>query len=790
MSRHPSARHAPKAGRVHRRLQATRAMERGHRPHARVTPAARRANARSRGQILVIFAGAIVALLTLCSLVVDVAWYWSVNLRIQRAADAAALAGVVFLPGNPAQADLAAKAEAAKNGYTDGQSGVHIVTAPDSANDRRLKVSIQAPVGTFFARAVGIDSFPARRDAKADYVKPVPMGSPDNYFGIGYWVKPETTTATSTGDTDWRKATSTIGTGWAAENAPRIDVALLEDDAAHAVTTADGGQVTLSGFGFTGTGGVVPKPASNQSLTLDSLQVRLTDPHLSFGCPNSRIGVDLNWTALPTTWSTRLQTPDLTTDPESGPVTLGGDNAAWGSGSWRSATTPSDLRVRLTSTKGCAVPFAQLRLDKLEVRARWSLVSTITTLVQDAEVPPPPGQAPIARPQKFWGAMQSQGAPSVQGDAFLTRYETRAQGGGGTLQTANPLNDPDARYDPDRYYDYAIEIPGGSGTVWIFDPGFCDASGEGGTGERWNVSGTGDTNPTGNPTRRPISSFFDLWDTRSTLLDTDDDLLVASTGSAFRRQAYEDHTVLHELDRQNDGNATDDFDYSQTDCSTQPGHFGWYTFAQGLPAGTYRLHTTSTDAAAPLDQDDSTGLNAFAFYAASTFGSPRIYGLGTMEAYVRLPGGTRSSFYLAQIDAVHAGKTMILDLWDPGDTNDLNATIRILQPTGSGFTPARFDWHSTVGTSNPSAAACNGRSGSDVDTIVTNTGGNSLFNGCWLTIELQSPNDYSAPVDPESGERGWWKIEYEMGGSATQFSTDLTTWTVSMRGNPVHLVLP
>ena len=139
MSRHPSARHAPKAGRVHRRLQATRAMERGHRPHARVTPAARRANARSRGQILVIFAGAIVALLTLCSLVVDVAWYWSVNLRIQRAADAAALAGVVFLPGNPAQADLAAKAEAAKNGYTDGQSGVHIVTAPDSANDRRLR---------------------------------------------------------------------------------------------------------------------------------------------------------------------------------------------------------------------------------------------------------------------------------------------------------------------------------------------------------------------------------------------------------------------------------------------------------------------------------------------------------------------------------------------------------------------------------------------------------------------------------------------------------------------------
>jgi hypothetical protein len=133
---------------------------------------------------------------------------------------------------------------------------------------------------------------------------------------------------------------------------------------------------------------------------------------------------------------------------------------------------------------------------------------------------------------------------------------------------------------------------------------------------------------------------------------------------------------------------------------------------------------------------------------------------------------------------------MILNLWDPGDTNDLSATIRILQPTGSGFTPAHFDWHATVGTSNPSAAACNGRSGSDADSIVTNTGGNSLFNGCWLTIEVRLPADYAAPIDPASGEPGWWKIEYEMGGSASQFSTDLTTWTVSMRGNPVHLVLP
>ena len=74
---------------------------------------------------------------------------------------------------------------------------------------------------------------------------------------------------------------------------------------------------------------------------------------------------------------------------------------------------------------------------------------------------------------------------------------------------------------------------------------------------------------------------------------------------------------------------------------------------------------------ATSDQNNTTALNAFAFYASATGGSPKIYGLGAMEAYVRLPGGTSSEFYLAQIDAIHAGKTMVVNLWDPGDTGSL-----------------------------------------------------------------------------------------------------------------------
>ena len=57
----------------------------------------------SRGQVLVITGGILVPLIALVGLVIDLGWYQSNVLRVQRAADAAALAGVVFLPARRAR---------------------------------------------------------------------------------------------------------------------------------------------------------------------------------------------------------------------------------------------------------------------------------------------------------------------------------------------------------------------------------------------------------------------------------------------------------------------------------------------------------------------------------------------------------------------------------------------------------------------------------------------------------------------------------------------------------------
>src|SRR2546427_1287775 len=137
-----------------------------------------------RGQTVVIVGLTVIVLLGFLGLVADVAWYQLNLARVQRAADAGALAGVVYLPGSVSNAVTAAKNESMKNGLQDGVGGVNVVVAPDANNDRILRVEVDAPVRTFFAQLFGVSTFDARRNARAEFILPVPMGSPQDYLGI------------------------------------------------------------------------------------------------------------------------------------------------------------------------------------------------------------------------------------------------------------------------------------------------------------------------------------------------------------------------------------------------------------------------------------------------------------------------------------------------------------------------------------------------------------------------------------------------------------------------------
>ena len=210
----------------------------------------------------------------------------------------------------------------------------------------------------------------------------------------------------------------------------------------------------------------------------------------------------------------------------------------------------------------------------------------------------------------------------------------------------------------------------------------------------------------------------------------------------------------------------------------------------------YRIHTSSTDASSPSEQLGTNGENSFAIYVSADVpggGTPRIYGLGAMQAYTPLTSNSAvdtnwgddviSEFYLAQIESAHAGKTIEVRLWDPGDTQALRAELQILRPTDAGWTESDFAYSAAQGTTNTGHASCNSLSSTGTNSVVTNNGGGSgggIYNGCWLTLRAQVPDDYDAD------QAGWWKMRYRMDGTGTSF--DVTTWQVNLIGNPVHLV--
>ena len=119
--------------------------------------------------------------LGLAALGVDTArWYVEAE-RMQKAADAAALAGVPYLPADFATATSTALAVAATNGYTTG--GSTTVSVSQGSRSSQLKVTISTSVKNAFGQFIGTPRQPLSRYAVADFTAPAPMGSPCNTFG-------------------------------------------------------------------------------------------------------------------------------------------------------------------------------------------------------------------------------------------------------------------------------------------------------------------------------------------------------------------------------------------------------------------------------------------------------------------------------------------------------------------------------------------------------------------------------------------------------------------------------
>ncbi|HEX9853904.1 MAG TPA: pilus assembly protein TadG-related protein [Acidimicrobiia bacterium] len=155
---------------------------------APVTAEGEDADPKQRGATLILATLVLVTLMGMAGFAVDLGWLYLKTTEAQKAAEASALAGVVHMP-YPASVPFAASEAhdtaidvAARNGYTSG-SGTTVTPQPVAGRPNRLNVQVATTAPTFFMKVFGLDSVSFMRDATAEQLPPLKLGSDEPYLG-------------------------------------------------------------------------------------------------------------------------------------------------------------------------------------------------------------------------------------------------------------------------------------------------------------------------------------------------------------------------------------------------------------------------------------------------------------------------------------------------------------------------------------------------------------------------------------------------------------------------------
>lgn len=183
---------------------------------------ARRSAARLRkGQTLIIFALSFTVLLGLAGLAIDVARAYDLYAKMQRAAEAGALAGVLYMPnnynvartpGDGLSAVQRASAEVVKDGLGSAYavttpqstacptpvSSVEVAVCPVSNTPTDLEVFVTEHMSVVLLDGLGVQPITLQAKAQAEYLNPVQIGSRESYFGDQVECSPANSSNTNT----------------------------------------------------------------------------------------------------------------------------------------------------------------------------------------------------------------------------------------------------------------------------------------------------------------------------------------------------------------------------------------------------------------------------------------------------------------------------------------------------------------------------------------------------------------------------------------------------------------
>lgn len=729
-----------------------------------------------RGVAIVVTALCLIPLMTFAAFGVDLASWYSRSSYLQKSADAAALAGTVWMP-NLGKSTAIACDSLQQNGIDGGDCGPgdFEVDIERGSTPTSLRVVVTDPdAARYFSQVVSSGQQRLTRSAEAEYNLPIPLGSPLNYFGGD---------ATRTQPAQSFEYALNWPTGANTASRPPAVAQVGETQQSFGCNV---GSVNVQGYGRW-TGITTYDPSGFSGSTRCNYSVLFTLPggtptnipppdHTRRAPTNAPCNV-FHGTSTNGRWETATtynsgsrytsgtgnrQCTWAVAESDDVPFFHDGSNIPPGSApvnrpcrvgyetslGWWGPTTTSGWTTVGTPSGGTQASGNRL--------CRWSAAITATDNT-------PPNPIAVDRSPGFWAAIGGPGDVSAFGDAFSARC----------TGSTNCTGQPNQMYSTDGYW-YVIKMPASgstSTTVRVFDAAYNTTSTNtthaGDT--RGNFSGTAgftttyrvyrQTNPLDISSRTPLGS-------------STPDQTPGSCHWDLRDQA--------------------EFRLSWIDlCSITPANGETYLL---------NVKTSSTSS-------DADGVNGYAVEAvASGATQPAVYAYGTMgmRNNIQAPavGVATAQFYLAEVGEQYAGRTLVVELFDAGDATG-NAYLR---PVSPGTVPKDFTNIDSSRCSYMSSPAPNPGifSGSPAGNptsppvvnptvpsrpnceIQTTVSGTQQFNDNWLTIRVDIPSNYTCTpgVNPEvlTGSC-WWGIKYEFSSS----SNDVTTWRARIEGNPVHL---
>jgi hypothetical protein len=224
----------------------------------------------------------------------------------------------------------------------------------------------------------------------------------------------------------------------------------------------------------------------------------------------------------------------------------------------------------------------------------------------------------------------------------------------------------------------------------------------------------------------------------------------------------------------------------------QYGNPGSYLTGGMLVGGTYRLRIDNLnhDGALPGSEPN----NSHKGYAIRVLDSSRnlcttscsLGAWNDMCWYTPIASAT-FKMPLFQLPPYYAGKTVTIDIFDPGDIQGVaNVYIDIIDPATNAIatSPTGVKIYD-LGIQRSNAGTLVSAPGNTQATILATSNNTVYYNGHWLHFELPVPSNWNPGNNPANW---WWSLQYRTNLSPGSVAIDTVGIAVGLKGNPAHLL--